>query len=1384
LTIVAETGEPARVDGYAEATGEAADIARRYGWRSSIAAPIVVEDRVWGVMLVATQQGEPFPAGAEGRLAAFTDLVATAVGNAQAHDELRHFGEEQATLRRIATLVAKGVQPQEVFAAVTDEVAATFHAITAVLKFDDPPGVILAGASKEIDVPVGARWAIDDALGAEEVHRTARSARVGREQWSSAGGPIGEAVRRLGIVSTVASPIIVEGSLWGVITVNGREELPPDTEQRLEKFTELITTAISNAESRSELAASRRRIVAASDETRRRIERDLHDGTQQRLVALGLAVRAAEANLPPERDDLRAQLSGVATGLGAAVEDLQEISRGIHPAILSKGGLAPALRSLAHRSAIAVDLDITADVRLEEPIEVAAYFVASEALANAAKHSEASRIDVSLAQRDRSLVLSIRDDGVGGADAAGGSGLVGLTDRVEALGGSIRVSSRPGEGTQITAELPLELKLSPIAGADSESAEPSRPSLLGRDDELQRLCGLMDRIAQRGGALIVRGEAGIGKSTLLASVSSRARLQGVTVVTTASAESEALLAFAGLHQLLRSFLDRSDRLPEPQRRALETAFGLGTSDPPDLFLVALATLGLIAEATAEEPLLLVVEDAQWLDRPSAEVLAFVGRRLEMEPAILLFAVRDGLPSDIDDADLTELHLEPLDADASSALLEMHAPSLPDELKTRVLAEATGNPLALIELPSAAAELQLDPQLVASEPLPLTTRLELAFASRLPDLDADARMLLLLAALHDGELHELNRAASALSGGAVGLAAWTHAAEAGLGTLTGARFRFRHPLIRSAVEQAATAEERRQAHAALAKALAADPDRAVWHLAAAAAGPDADVALALDAAADRARLRGGGDIELAALERAADLTADPGARGWRLQRAGVLAYELGRSAESVRLLTEARELGLPPHERAEAWLYLEVLAGTWSGAETVRSFALAAQDLAETGDDRQALQALENVSLRAYWANLDHETRQIVTGVADRLDVSADDPMRLAVLGLFDPIGRGREVIDRAARLSPASFVDPMELLDVGMGASAAWADNVALPFVRAAVARLRADARLTRLGQALVFEAWAELRRGNVRSAITAAAEGVRLAGETGDLRYALAAKVAHGIAAAERGEDEVAEQLIAEAEAALLSMGANPLLALVAFARGRHALATDRFADAYESLARIFDPADAAYHPFVNGWALADVAEAAVRGDGDVDLVRGFLTEWRQIAATTRATELEVQLSYAEAILASNHAAEEHFHGVLTSAAQTWPFYGARAQLAYGEWLRHQRRAAESRGPLREAAETFEALGQVCLAERARRELGATGEGARPRVPEAWAQLTPQELQIAQLAADGLSNREIGERLYVSHRTVGYHLNRLFQKLGVSSRTQLRDALEPSSDT
>jgi PAS domain S-box-containing protein len=377
----------------------------------------------------------------------------------QAESELRRLAGEQAALRRVATLVARGVSPAEVFSAVAEEGELLLDAQATTigrLEADETMTIVASSGTTSDELPVGSRVKLESELALTMVARTGRAARV--DNYSRASEFV-NGTQRLGIRCAVAVPIMVGGTLWGSIaTATNREQFPADAEQRMADFTELLATAIANADSRAELAASRRRIVAASDEARRQIERDLHDGTQQQLVSLGLAVRAAEANIPPERRDLQAGLSRVATGLAAAVEDLQELSRGIHPAILSAGGVGPALRTLARRSAIPVELDVTTAARLPEPIEIAVYFVASEALANAAKHAKASSIEVSLALRDGGLRLSIRDDGVGGADAGRGSGLVGLQDRVEALGGTIRIDSPPGSGTSLIVTLPLDVE--------------------------------------------------------------------------------------------------------------------------------------------------------------------------------------------------------------------------------------------------------------------------------------------------------------------------------------------------------------------------------------------------------------------------------------------------------------------------------------------------------------------------------------------------------------------------------------------------------------------------------------------------------------------------------------------------------------------------------------------------------------------------------------------------------------------------------------------------------------------------------------------------------------------------------------------------------------
>ena len=376
----------------------------------------------------------------------------------QDREELRQLADEQAALRRVATLVARGVPPADMVSAVTREVGLLSGADLARMERYEADGTVRGVAAWSRDdeqLAVGTRFTLEGASIAALVFRTRGPVRV--DSFDDAAGPIAQEARALGIRSSVGCPIVVAGRLWGVIAASSRSDVPfpAETEVQMAEFTELVATAIANAENQAELRASRARIVAASDLTRRRIERDLHDGVQQRLVSLALGLRAAASGIPTELGDIDEELAQVASGLAGVQDDLREISRGIHPAILAEGGLGPALKTLARRSPIPVELDVRVDGRLPEPLEVAAYYVVSEMLTNAAKHSQASVVRVDVATRGDSLYLAVRDDGIGGADPAGGSGLVGLRDRVEALGGALSVRSRPGEGTSLDIELPL-----------------------------------------------------------------------------------------------------------------------------------------------------------------------------------------------------------------------------------------------------------------------------------------------------------------------------------------------------------------------------------------------------------------------------------------------------------------------------------------------------------------------------------------------------------------------------------------------------------------------------------------------------------------------------------------------------------------------------------------------------------------------------------------------------------------------------------------------------------------------------------------------------------------------------------------------------------------
>jgi signal transduction histidine kinase len=464
-TAAMKTGRSVRINGESLANGPFGPIVGKLGMHAAISTPIVVEGRYWGVTVAATSQ-EDFPAGTESRMADFMELAATAVANAQADQELRELVDTQAALRRLAMLIARGEPPAAIFAAATSEALRHFGNGTARMIRYEPDGTATLVANEGTAGPhvrVGERWEGYPPTGlTATVLRTGQATRIDDYRDIPGGEPyLGEGLR-----SAVAMPIHVNGRLWGMIAVGSpAAPLPADTEQRMTQFTSLVATAVANAQNRAELMTSRARIVAAADEARRRIERDLHDGTQQQLISLTLELRMVQAAVPAGLGDLGSRLSRVTDRLAGVSDQVRQISHGIHPAILSSAGLRPALRALGRRSAVPVDMDVRIDGRLPEPVEVAAYYLVSEMLTNAAKHARASVVAVGAEASGGALRLRVRDDGIGGADPLRGSGLTGLKDRIEALGGTFSLHSPPGGGTAVSCELPV-----PVDGGQPEAS--------------------------------------------------------------------------------------------------------------------------------------------------------------------------------------------------------------------------------------------------------------------------------------------------------------------------------------------------------------------------------------------------------------------------------------------------------------------------------------------------------------------------------------------------------------------------------------------------------------------------------------------------------------------------------------------------------------------------------------------------------------------------------------------------------------------------------------------------------------------------------------------------------------------------------------------------
>ncbi len=473
-TLVFRTGEAARMDDRAAASGPIADAIREFGLRAVVGVPVSVGGRLWGVMIAASRV-QPLPAGTEAQLSGFTELAATAIADAQSRVELRGFAEEQAALRRVATLVAQGAPAAEVLTAVTKEAARLLHADHATMARYDPYGaitVVATSGSADAALPVGTQFR----LGGHDLHtmifHSHQPARM--DDPAEISGDAAEIACELGFRAAVGVPVSVQGQLWGAMIVESREgPLPAGAERQLAGFTELAGTAIANAEAQAALTASRARIVATADATRRRFERNLHDGAQQRLVSLALDLRAAEAAAAAGTSGVAQQLDRLATGMDDVLQELRELARGLHPAILAESGLRSALKTLARRSAVPVQLDIHVDGRLPEPVETAAYYTVSEALTNAAKHARATAADIQVTESDGILHLHVHDNGRGGAAFSHGSGLIGLKDRAEALGGRLLLQSPPGAGTTLEITLPLR--------------EPGEPSLLaGAADSGQR----------------------------------------------------------------------------------------------------------------------------------------------------------------------------------------------------------------------------------------------------------------------------------------------------------------------------------------------------------------------------------------------------------------------------------------------------------------------------------------------------------------------------------------------------------------------------------------------------------------------------------------------------------------------------------------------------------------------------------------------------------------------------------------------------------------------------------------------------------------------------------------------------------------------------------
>ncbi|MEU8821607.1 AAA family ATPase [Actinoplanes sp. NPDC048796] len=901
--------------------------------------------------------------------------------------------------------------------------------------------------------------------------------------------------------------------------------------------------------------------------------------------------------------------------------------------------------------------------------------------------------------------------------------------------------------------------------------------LFGRDHERSLLLDILGRCQRSSGStLVLRGVAGIGKSALLHLAEAKARQQDMSVLAITAVPSEAQLPYAGVDQLLGPLLASQ---PPESRTSWETAVGrtAGAGSPAQRYQLARAALNCVT-TSAGQGRVLIVDDAQWLDRESWDILAFVGRRVADDKVCLLVGMRDGEESTslLSGSGLPEHRLEPLSADASLALLQTAAPGLGPALTQRVLRDAAGNPLGLFELGVAATRMGDDDLL--SQDIPLTERLERSYALTISRLPALTYSLVVIAALDDAvDLGELLAVAHRLHGPDVTRDDLEPAIAAGLLEADKETVRFRHPLIRWTVTRSASAPTRLATHAAIAAALDGQEARQVWHLSAATVDTDAEVADRLARVAEQADQTGSPSSALRAWERSAQLTPDGPLRARRLLRAAHAGLGFSQFAKVRSLLHGIGEDQLSSPERTELeWLRHSSNGFQWPYDQTFALQAGLAARLRAEGRTELALHGLATMSALCWWVDLGEPARKHIVQIVEGMRLPESDPRYVSVIALVSPIEHGRVSIDRLRRLLLAFDQDVVAAQYLGVAASGVGDLRSSLAFLRTALASIRRLGLLALLPQVLGSQALVAGLLGDVQLALTSAEEVQRTALETNQATWQFQGHLLAAFAKALAGDDGAALATADELEPQLLATGSRLMLCQVALVRGVAHLAGGRPAAALDELGTLFDPADLHYHEYVRLWALPHLAEAAVLS-GRYEQLRMIAAVCEPIAEKAGWPVLQAGMAYASAHLARDGEADAAFRAALPRISADYPFERARLQLAYGVWLRRHHRVADSRGQLRAAQQVLQALGAEPWAERARKELRASGERPR-RAPSATTTLTPQELQIAHLAASGLTTPEIAEQLFLASSTVSTHLHRVYAKLGVASRKQLGPAL------